>query len=186
LHGSAIVTRFGATVFAGVSGCGKSTIACAFHRRGYPVLTDDICAIETGAPVRVRPGFPHLLVWSDTLGELGMERAGLVRARPGIDKYVVPLSDGFAREAVPLHKVYILEPSNSELSPATSVRGIEKIRALAANTYRPGFVENMQIEAEHLRRITGMAGVRVRRINRPRGAFCVEKLADLLEGDFAV
>ena len=36
LHGSAIVTSRGAVVFAGVSGSGKSALACAFHRQLNP------------------------------------------------------------------------------------------------------------------------------------------------------
>ena len=46
LHGSAIETKAGAVIFVGASGVGKSTLAAAFHARGYRILADDVSSID--------------------------------------------------------------------------------------------------------------------------------------------
>ena len=187
LHASAIVTAAGAVVFAGLSGSGKSTVACAFHRRGYPVLADELCAINTVDSPSVAPGMPFLMLWADALEGLHLKRPGLKPARPGLEKYVLPLGDGFATSATPLHAVYILEASNSRLSVPTPIKGLQKIELLIRNTYRPHFIAHMKHEGEHLRQITEVASsARVRRINRPRGSCQADELADLLQEDFGV
>jgi len=185
LHGSAIITPRGAVVFAGLSGCGKSTIACAFHRKGYPVLADDLCAIDTGDSVRVMPGNPFLMLWADALQQMGLDRHGLRPARSELEKYILPLGEGFSTEAAPVHALYIIEATNSDLSAPTSIKGLRKIEALARSTYRPHFVEDMNLEGGHLRRITALAKrVAVRQINRPRSPSRLHELVDLLEEDF--
>ena len=63
LHGSALAAQDGtAFAFLGDKGAGKSTTAAAFLRAGYPLLTDDIIAIdglECGAP-QINPAFPQV------------------------------------------------------------------------------------------------------------------------------
>jgi len=127
------------------------------------------------------------MLWADALRELGLEldRPGLRPVRPNLEKYVLPLGDGFATEAVPLHAVYILESSNSGLSIPARIKGLRKIEALTENTYRPYFVEHMKRAGEHLRQITEVASrAPVARVNRPLGSFQMDELADLLEEDF--
>src|SRR5947208_1504176 len=46
LHGSAVETPFGVMIFVGAQGSGKSTLAAEFHRQGYRLLSDDVCAVE--------------------------------------------------------------------------------------------------------------------------------------------
>src|SRR5437773_792073 len=49
LHASAIETHLGAVAFAGPVGLGKSTLAAVLHKRGYPVVADDLCAASLTA-----------------------------------------------------------------------------------------------------------------------------------------
>jgi hypothetical protein len=182
LHGSAIQTRRGAVVIAGASGSGKSTIACAFSRRGYSVLTDEIAAIETGDSPVVLPGHPFLLLWADALRRMKLESAPLAHVRPGLEKFILPLGERFAKDPMPLHAIYVIEPTNFELSGPVPVKGLRKIETLIQNTYRPRFVEHMKLEQEHIKQITSVAErVPVARISRPRHGFAVEQLVDLLE-----
>jgi hypothetical protein len=68
LHASAVEIDGAAVGFLGGRGAGKSTMAAALLRRGYPLLTDDILAVslEDGSP-RVLPGFPQLKLWPDAV-----------------------------------------------------------------------------------------------------------------------
>ncbi|QNA84449.1 hypothetical protein G4G27_10930 [Sphingomonas sp. So64.6b] len=88
LHGSCVAVGGKAIVFSGPSGAGKSTTAAHLARRGHPLIADDVCAIEIidGVPY-VRPAFPRLKLWQDTLDAVGVESAGLERNRAGQQKY---------------------------------------------------------------------------------------------------
>lgn len=57
LHASAVVVDGHAVGFLGDSGQGKSTVAAACDAAGYPVVTDDVLAVDPEAGT-VRPGVP--------------------------------------------------------------------------------------------------------------------------------
>ncbi len=61
LHGSCVRMGRGAVCLTGHSGAGKSTLAAALARHGYPLLSDDVCAIRLTpeGPV-VLPSVPAL------------------------------------------------------------------------------------------------------------------------------
>jgi len=184
VHGSAIATRRGAVVFAGESGYGKSTLAGAFHQRGLLVLADDVCPIATSALPIVLPANPFLMLWADAANRLGLNQQHLRRVRSGLEKYVLPLGDGFAAEPAPLHAVYVLEPSNSDDLSIVPIHGLQKIKALNLATYRPHFFTG--INAGRLRQIGEVARqAKVAVVMRPRNGFRVDELADLLAADFA-
>ena len=46
LHASAVVLGDRAVAIMGPAGCGKSTTAAALALRGWPVLNEDVCALE--------------------------------------------------------------------------------------------------------------------------------------------
>lgn len=83
LHASAIETRLDAVAFAGEVGLGKSTLAAAFHRRGYRVLADDVCTVsldQEGKPL-VTPAYAQLNLWADALEQIGAAKENLRRTR---------------------------------------------------------------------------------------------------------
>jgi hypothetical protein len=187
LHASAVVTPFGAVLFAGLSGSGKSTLACALHRKGYPVLTDEICAIDTRSSPMVLPGYPFLLVWANALEDMGIDDSGLHPARARLGKFILPLGHGFATEPAPLHTIYLLDVVNSGLSAPVPVKGMDKCGALAENTYRPHILEQTTLGSELLPRIVSLArNTRMARVNRPRGSFPIADLVALFEKSFGL
>ena len=56
-HGSAVRVDDGAAVFLGGRGGGKSSTAAALHSIGYPVLTDDACAMDADGVLWPGPPF---------------------------------------------------------------------------------------------------------------------------------
>jgi hypothetical protein len=185
LHGSAVVTARGAVIFAGVSGSGKTTLACAFHQKGYPVITDDVCAIRTGAAPAVMPGIPWLMLWADTIEKLGIDSSGLDRARPQIAKYVLPIED-FAGEPAAIRAIYILESASSKLSAPTPVQGLRKVETLARNLYRPQFVEPLKVEGVQFRQIVEIAQeTPVRIVQRLGTQSQVNEVVELIERDLS-
>jgi hypothetical protein len=186
VHSSAVATGRGAVVFAGASGHGKSTLAVAFHQRGFRVLADDVCPIATSGCPNVLPANPFLMIWADTANRLGINQRHLRRASSDAEKYVFPLGDAFAAESVPLHAIYVLEPSNSDDFTLVPIRGLQKIQLLNQITYRPAFIEGMNLNGQHFRQIGEVARqTKVIVVKRPLGGFRIDELADLLAADFS-
>jgi hypothetical protein len=116
LHASAVETARGAALFVGHSGNGKSTLAAALRKRGYRILADDVCSLAldaAGQPV-VLPGFPQLKLWADTAKKLEQETEPLRRVRPQLEKFALPVEDGFVNEPRPLFAVYHLTTINKQ------------------------------------------------------------------------
>lgn len=187
LHGSAIATPNGAVLFVGSSGNGKSTLAGAFHQRGYPVLSDDVSAITIteGLPPQVLPAYPRLLLWGDAVARIGVPGAGLRPAHARDDKFQVPVAQGFASEATPLHAIYVLTPTNGTGLKLTPLAGFAKLQSLIDNTYRLQFLAGMGLRDWHFRQIGALAQhTHVARAERPAAAYLLDELVELLEKDF--
>ena len=116
LHGSAVTASGFAIGFAGPSGRGKSTLAAAFARVGYPFLTDDGLLIEReGDTFVAMPSFPQLRLWTDSNEAiLGVQDA---RALPdGDEKRRVAATDEmpFGTQPAGLRAIYLLGPGEVE------------------------------------------------------------------------
>jgi hypothetical protein len=145
LHASAVRVNGKAILFCGPSGAGKSTLAAALSRRGYPLITDDFCAVtvdETGIPM-VHPDGRQLKLWAQAIEELDLTESRGVRVRSRLEKFYVDPGDAHG-EALPLGAVYALREARPPLAP-----GIERPNAanaallLRRNAYRPKLVTRM-------------------------------------------
>ena len=66
LHASAILAnQQQAVAFVGDSGAGKSTLGAWLSRAGHPLLTDDVCIVESsnGAAPTAYSGLPRIKLW---------------------------------------------------------------------------------------------------------------------------
>lgn len=187
LHGSAIVANGESMVFCGLSGVGKSTLAAGLHKRGYPFLADDLCAISlvNGHPA-VIPGFPRLKLWADTLQRLDTNAENLQKIRWGteLEKFFLPVTQT-QTISVPVRSVYILETTSNGIIEVNPLLGNEKIDPLIDNSYRLRFLEGMGSKKDHFKQCATLAaGAGVFRIRRPKRGFLLEELMDLLEESF--
>ena len=92
LHGSAVETRWGAMIFVGEQGIGKSTLAAEFHHRGYRLLSDDVCAVAAAPEeLQVLPALAQFRLCEDAYQRLGAPQ----NARFDVDKFVVPMGEGY-------------------------------------------------------------------------------------------
>ncbi len=187
LHGSAIATGNSCVAFLGVSGIGKSTMAMACQRRGYPVLTDDVCAVRADASGRLllHPGLPHAKLWLDSLKQFDLAPDGLRRIRQALEKRAVPLGETFATAPFPVRKLYILRATNEPDIQLTPVEGPQRLNALKQQTYRFHFVDGLAAKPAHFRAALALAQqATVTRVTRPEGIFRLAELVDRLEADF--
>lgn len=172
LHVSALAIDGGASAFCGDSGAGKSTLAAALHRRGLPLLTDDVgLAVPEADRVRFYPGFPRIKLWRDALEHFGLDHRPLIRDLTRTDKYHLRLAAGagFQAQPLPLRRLYLLERgADDEPVRIEPVRGHAAIGLIQAHTYRPGLIRRLGRAGEHLRQCGQVASaIQVFRLRRP-------------------
>jgi len=141
LHASAIALGDCAIALAGSPGAGKSTLAAAFARNGFPVLSDDVVALaDVGRQFLAQPGYPRVNLWPDSVHSVFGPDDTLPRITPTWDKRYLGLGQNgcsFAAEPLPLRAVYILGTREATLALPVieEVAGSEAFMALVANTY---------------------------------------------------
>ncbi|HAP99851.1 MAG TPA: serine kinase [Rhodospirillum rubrum] len=144
LHASCVAINGRAVAIAGASGAGKSSLAAALVRLGYPLLGDDVCVIdasEINAP-HVLPAIPRLKLWRDVLDTFGLIVDPAARILEGIDKYQAQaLADRPPppppQVPLPLGVVYYLDQAESPDDEGFhAIRGAERAAALAGAVYR--------------------------------------------------
>jgi hypothetical protein len=132
LHASAVRMPEGAVAFLGHSGAGKSTMAAFLARRGFGVVSDDLCVLDpssgVGCPPRVIPVAPALKLWASALERLGDRADGLPQVWSGEMKYRMPVSE--IEEHVPLAAVVFLEWDDAP-DAEPQVARVEGVRAVA-------------------------------------------------------
>jgi len=185
LHGSSVEVDGEGVIFVGPSSIGKSTLAGAFHKRAYPVLADDVCAVtaENSGRPHIIPGFPRLKLWADALKKLEEDRKGLNRVRldQAFEKYFVPF-DNACDKPTPVRSVFVLHTTNTDKFEVVSLERGDKIEPIINNTFRPQFLEGLGGKKEHFKQCAAVAArAAVIRITRPRKGFRLNELMDLLE-----
>jgi hypothetical protein len=140
LHASAVAFNERSVAFVGAAGAGKSTIAAAFARDGYGVLSDDIVAlVEQEGAFHVMPAYPHLALWPDSVKMLYGSSEALPRFIPDWDKRRLDLGNQgtrFESRPLPLGAIYILGERRSDPAPYLErVRPQSALLSLVAETY---------------------------------------------------
>jgi hypothetical protein len=109
-HATAVAVNGAAVAFLGGNGFGKSTLAAAFVRRGFPLLTDDMLVLdEAGGRVLAYPGPPRLKLFPQIARRLLAVTADLGAMNGQTQKRILPLTDGAScRVPIPLRAIYAL------------------------------------------------------------------------------
>ena len=187
LHGSAVQTPKGGVAFIGHSARGKSTLAAALAQRGYPVVADEICALDLsgdGAPT-LNPAGPYLYLWADMLEELGLGGQDLAPVRPGKQKFAYPLGSNFGGEAVPLSAIYCLSYSNQPEPRLEAVEGLNRFALVKQYTYMPRFIDGFGLQAGFFRQAMALAKLpRFSRLIQPERPVRLKDALALLEADW--
>lgn len=177
LHGSAVETPWGAMLFVGAQGAGKSTLAAEFHRQGYRLLTDDVCAVErTTNGLRILPALAQIRLCADAYQRLGAPEG----SRFDVDKYVVPIGERYCPAPVPLRAIHVL--ADHDVPCFEPLRGLNKVQCLLENLYRPFYLKGQSTQSE----VSRMAGIiaqhaSVFRVSRRRDATLPQDSVRLLE-----
>lgn len=141
LHASAVAVGDTAVAFLGAEGAGKSTTAAALARRGYPVLSDDIVALnERGESFYVAPACPHLWLWPESVGMLYGSAEALPRLSPNWEKRFLALSGEelrFEPRALRLGGIYVLGGRREDYARimVEAIGARSALIALVSNSY---------------------------------------------------
>lgn len=187
-HGSCVIIHNKVVIFSGISGAGKSTLAASFVKKGFPLITDDVCVIALDNETRpiVHPGYPQMKLWADSLEKIGEQSENLVRVRDGIKKFSLPVRPHFHQTPELLSGIYIISTKNTEGFRVETVKGIEKFNILKNNTYRLNFIKGTGTTSSHFKHIEAMARLCfVKKIERPSKGFHLEDLCNLIEKDLS-
>jgi hypothetical protein len=150
LHGSAVETSDGPVVLLGPSGCGKSSVAAALDSLGFPLLTDDVAAMD--ARLRLWPGLPLVNPrWSAAVQPIVYTYNGKPVRAAGIGRKEEP--------AVP-SAVVLLRASNVREPILTETGPHEGLRGVLGNSRHGWFMK----ERRHSLQLTVAAGLAERRV----------------------
>lgn len=184
LHASAIQVEDKVVLFAGASGSGKSTTAAAMHAEGYPVLSDDVVAIDREGRV---VGFPHMKLWVDSLTELNVDSAPLEQIRDQTEKFYLPIHDRVESCSSEISAIYILMSDNDRSENSyelDQLQGLDKFRVLRRHTYRRFFPSGLGLNKNQLELLSILADkIDVVRLYRPTISFDLDSLVSLLLSD---
>jgi hypothetical protein len=163
LHASAVRVGDRAILFCGRSGSGKSTLAAALSKRGYPLLTDDVCALSIeaqgarrGVPM-VHPDGRQLKLWAEAIDVLDFGASRGERVRSRLEKFYVE-PDRAHGGAVPLAAVYILREARPPfVSGIERANAVDAARLLRRVAYRPTLVRRMNQNAGYFHAAAAIA-----------------------------
>lgn len=179
IHGSAV--KFGdyTTIFTGLSGVGKSSIAGYFANQGFHILADDISVINHD--LKVVPGFPSVKLWNDVLHKLEITTDSLHEIRPDIKKFKLPISENYFNQTLPLKNIVILGTKNTPGFEIEELQGIKKFNAIKNNTYRYKFVQGLEKQQEHFQILNKLLQqTNVYKITRPQSPLQLKELGDFV------
>lgn len=185
LHGSSVAVNDEVVAFVGGSGWGKSTLAEAFHLRGYGIVTDDVLPIKLdGDRPIVFPGFPQVKLWPETAASLGYDTENLPQVTPRQPKLAHRFSDRFNLTPLPLRKIYILAKGNdheiSNLPPQIAVMELVRHTRSVEWITAPEFVKSNLLQCATL-----VKQVPISRFSRKPAIEELSDLVNLVEKDLA-
>ncbi len=185
LHASCIDINHKGVAFMGGSGWGKSTLATAFHNRGYDVLTDDVMPIQTktGQPV-VFPSYPQFKLCPEAATSLGHDTKSLLPVSQNSFKVAYTLTSGFQQTPLPLHHIYVLDKGSEH--KITRIKPQEAFIELVRHTRAISSMSEQELMANHLHFCSELIkNVRFSRFTRKPSLGDLPKLVKLVEDDLA-
>ena len=185
LHASCININNKGIAFMGGSGWGKSTLATAFHTKGYNVLTDDVLPIKIEQnQAIVYPSYPQFKLCPDAATSLGQNAQELLPVSTNSFKVAYKLEKGFQHNPIPLQQIYILDKGKehkiTSIQPQeTFVELVRHTRAIKSGTKQEFFAQHLHLCSELIK------NVRFRRFTRKPSLADLPLLINLIEKDFA-
>jgi hypothetical protein len=155
IHAGAISTPWGAVAIAGVSTAGKSTTVARLVLDAHPLLADDIVAIRfIGGRPYVRPAYPMVRLWSESLPRLGLTPEDAPVVDPTSGKRGLRVE--FRERAQRLACVVVLSPSQTP-EALRALSGHERLMELTRHSYGLAAMRGAGVLESHLAKAAKVA-----------------------------
>ncbi len=179
LHACAVARDGAGVSFMGESGWGKSTLAEFFCQNGYDLLTDDVLAVEMGDGARplALPSYPQIRLRPGSGAELVDDFEALPHVNTLTAKRIRS-GQRVPEHAVPLRRVYVLDPTYTTAGSVEPLSGGEAVVRLLRHSRVMHVFKDPAFTSRHLAQCGQLArAVPVARLHRVQA---VEALPDLL------
>jgi hypothetical protein len=176
LHASAVEIPGGAVLFAAPGRFGKTTLALAFHTRGYRVLSEDLSCCRLTPELALLPGPATLRVRPDMFEGQVPQGTDLVSIRT--DRVVLALDSNRSGDCkpVPIRSIVFLRESSDDQIRLERVESVRSLPDLWALSFRP---KGDTALAHSFRRLSTLAtGAAVWNLHRP---LRVDTLNDVID-----
>jgi hypothetical protein len=186
IHASGVTINGRAVAFVGQSGWGKSTIAEAFYKRGYGVITDDVMAVSIGEKCpEVLPGYPSIKLFPDSARFLQCEDSTTHKVNSQTEKRAHSVACGFPRGRLPLKRMYVLSTGESNAIEPLQLQ--ESFVELVRNARAITLLNDAQSLDANLHQCSYLAAaVPTFRLRRRGDLSALPELVELIEKDLAV
>ena len=192
LHGASVRIGKRAAVLSGPRGAGKSTLATALARRGYPLLSDDVSPVDLRDPrcPLVWPAFPRVKLLEDAIASFDLAGAtAYTRVPQGTKGHFGMASPTLIEEVtrpVPLGGIFALDRKGDDMVSCTLVPRKAALAYLNSQTHRQGMGLRMGAQEQIFHQVYQIASsVPVRRLRRPVDLNRLDESAQQVEAAMA-
>jgi hypothetical protein len=174
---------------------GKSTLAAALTKRGYPLLTDDVVSIEYSLGTFLgRPSYPAMRMWPEEAQHFLGHYADLELVHPMLSKRHISVGSGgfgtFYNTPRPLACIYLPERNgpadrrgDSQITP---IPPRDAVLELVRHSFTPRAVEALGLQPTRLATFTRLVqGIPVRGLAYPSGFENLPSVLDAILQDLA-
>ncbi|EWH00877.1 hypothetical protein [Halomonas sp. BC04] len=183
LHAGALLVGDQAVLLAGHKGAGKSSMVASMATAGFPLMADDIAAVEErDGTVFCRSAFPQVKLTSDQLERFARgNNSSYPRFHPGFSKLSVPVNDlgAFDFGPRPVGAIYLLDRGNGHSPVIETVPPARAVVELAKHPFLGHMLESTPMQRDRFTHLARVArAVPVKHLRYPDG---FQHLADVHE-----
>ncbi len=193
IHASAVVIDEQAIGFLSSNKGGKSALAAALMKKGFPLLTDDILPIEKrNGAFFGRPGYPQMRMWPDEAKFFHGSYMDLEIVHPGYSKRRIPVDKkgigSFCSDVIPIRALYI--PERLDYCKGIGIRPVSQKDAfieMIRHSFSISIVEAIGLQIPRMQFLSDLVrNVPMRRLIYPSGFSHLSGVADILVEDTRV
>ncbi|MFT7553463.1 MAG: hypothetical protein ACI9BV_003798 [Rhodothermales bacterium] len=184
LHASSVEMFGRAVLIAGASRSGKSTLAMALNKKGFPIISEDLTVLRAtpAGTVLAFPGTLRFKLTPRSVGLLSIPENELRPGRQGTGKFFVSPSGIASKADLEVSRIYWLTPSVRESTGLRPLTGVEKFSAVMTNTFRHKFVDAFGTSVDHFQHCSSVTrAVPVARLCRNVNDHDLDGLAELIK-----
>lgn len=184
LHCSAVSINGEVVAFCGWPQEGKSTIAAALNKKGYPLVVDDVMAIRFGINNEpfVFSSFPRIKLYKHVINHIGDETDLFEKIHPNLKKVSYTPVNMFNVNPLPLKIIYHLEKSNK--NQITDKRSQDALVDLLKQSYLINLFDKHERQQNLYQCSKLLKNTPIKRLEREQSLQTLPQLIKLIEKDF--